>query len=96
MNPRGLPSVDLWVIQAQTAEVEVLFSRYLMNACLLGGQWLFVGTAGLALLAVFADWIRGATDGRPEVMIGIAVGCLLLSLLFFAVRRWLDNSYPLD
>jgi len=75
-------------------EDELHFSRYLMNACLIAGQWLFVGTAALALLAIMSDWLRGATDGRPEVMVGIVVGCLLLALLFLVVRGWLDKNYP--
>lgn len=96
MKRACLICVDLSSIELKTAEVGVHFSRYLMNACLIAGQWLFVGTAALALISIFTNWVRGATDGRPEVMTGIAAGCLLLALLFLMVRRWLDKSYPLD
>jgi Na+-driven multidrug efflux pump len=65
-----------------------------MNACLIAGQWLFVGTAALALFAIFADWMRSATDGKPIVLGGIAAGCLGLALLFYAIRGWLDRHYP--
>ncbi len=70
------------------------FSRYLMNACLIAGQWLFVGTAALALFAILADWMRSATDGKPMVLAGIAAGCFGLALLFYVVRGWLDRNYP--
>jgi hypothetical protein len=73
----------------------VHFSRYLMNACLIAGQWLFVGTAALALVAIMADWMRAATDGKPMVLAGIAALCLGLALLFNVIRRWLDHNYPL-
>jgi hypothetical protein len=86
--------LDLSSIEPETAEAGVQFSRYLMNACLIAGQWLFVGTAALALLAIVADWFRGSTDGRPDVMTGIAAGCLVLALLFLAIRRWLDRNFP--
>jgi ABC-type enterobactin transport system permease subunit len=65
-----------------------------MNACLIAGQWLFVGTSVLALFVILADWMRGETGGRPMVLVGISVGCLFLALLFFGVRRWLDKSFP--
>jgi ABC-type enterobactin transport system permease subunit len=72
----------------------VLFSRYLMNACLIAGQWLFVGTSVLALVVILADWMRGDAGGRPMVFVGIAAGCLLVALLFFVVRSWLDRNFP--
>jgi hypothetical protein len=96
MGPIHLISDGPWSIELSTAEDILHFSKFLMNACLRAGQWLFVGVAALALLAVLADWFRGATDGRPGVMLVIAAGCLVLALLFFTVRRWLDNNYPPD
>lgn len=65
-----------------------------MNACLIAGQWLFVGTSMLALFVILADWMRGETGGRPLLLVGIAAGCLILALLFFGVRQWLDKSFP--
>jgi hypothetical protein len=68
------------------------FSKNLLRACLVAGQWLFIFTAGLALLSLAADWLRSDPSGRPDVLIAVALGSLALALVFFTLGRLLFKA----
>jgi hypothetical protein len=68
------------------------FSKNLLRACLVAGQWLFVFTAGLALASLATDWMRSDTSGRPDVLLSVALGSLVLALVFFTLGRLLFKA----
>jgi hypothetical protein len=68
------------------------FSKSLLRACLFAGQWLFVLTAGLALLSLVADWLRGDATGRPGVMLWIGGFSLALAAGFYALGRLFNSE----
>ena len=68
----------------------MLFSKSLLSACFVAGQWLFIVTGGLALLTLLSDWLRADATGRPGLMAGIGAACLALALVFYLLRRLLD------
>ncbi len=63
------------------------FSKSLLRACLVAGQWLFILTGGLALLSLASDWLRSDPAGRPGVMIWIAALSLGLAGVFHFLGR---------
>jgi hypothetical protein len=67
------------------------FSRTLLRACLVAGQWLFLVTGGLALLSLVSDWLRSDAAGRTEVMLWIGILCLVLAAAFHAGGRFLSS-----
>ena len=68
------------------------FSKSLLRACLVAGQWLFILTGGLALASLLSDWLRGDASGRPGAMITIAVGSFALAGVFHAIGRLLKSE----
>ena len=49
----------------------MFFSKSLLSACLVAGQWLFVLTGGLAFASLLSDWLRADANGKPGLMTGI-------------------------
>jgi hypothetical protein len=66
-------------------------SRFIIGACLIIGKWLFLLTGLLAILAVVADYFRGDTGGRPEVMLAIGVIFPALAGVFHYLGQRLEK-----
>jgi hypothetical protein len=77
-------------MQAEIGMPPMHFSKTLLRACLLAGQWLFVLTGALALASLVSDFLRSDAAGRPAVMAGIGIGCFALAGMFGLIRRFLD------
>ena len=68
------------------------FSKSLLRACFVAGQWLFLLTGGLALLSIVSDWLRSDEAGRTGVMLLIGLLCLGLAAAFRLGVRVLNSN----